>query len=69
MTMKRDLAEIEFQYTTGAIGYEEYRRGVKAVWANKALTSEPKEQVCALEFNPEPGIAVRTKLARGGIGR
>jgi hypothetical protein len=68
MTHKEELAEIEWNYTTGAIDYDEYRRAVKALWAKKEPPPR-RQQPCALEFNPEPGIAVRTKLVRGGMDR
>lgn len=68
MTHKEELADIEWQYATGAIDYEEYRRSVKSLWAKKSPPPR-KQPECALEFNPEPGIAVRTTLARGGMSR
>jgi hypothetical protein len=63
MTHKDELADIEWQYTTGAIDYEEYRRAIKGLWAK--TTAPAQQQDCTLHFNPEPGIAVRTKLASG----
>lgn len=68
MTHKEELAEIEWQYTTGVIDYEEYRASVKSLWS-KQQPSRPRQPLCALEFNPEPGIKVRTTLARGGMSR
>lgn len=64
MTHKEELADLEWQYATGAIGYEEYRNGVKNLWAKKSPPPR-KQPECVLQFNPEPGIAARTTLARG----
>lgn len=64
MTRKEELARIEWDYATGQIDYEQYRSDIKALWAKKEPTSRSPD--CALEFNPEPGIAVRTTLTRGG---
>lgn len=68
MTYKSEVAEIEFQYATGVINYEEYRRAVKEMWARREPPPR-KQRECELEFNPEPGIAVRTTLARGRMSR
>lgn len=68
MSYKSELADIEFQYATGVINYEEYRRAVKHLWAKKEPPPR-KQRECELEFNPEPGIAVRTTLHRGGMSR
>lgn len=68
MSHKTELAEIEFSYTTGQIDYDEYRRAVKGLWAKKEPPPR-RQRECELEFNPEPGIAVRTTLKRGGMSR
>lgn len=68
MTHNEELADIEWQYATGVIDYEEYRRSVKNLWAKKSPPPR-KQPDCKLDFNPEPGIAVRATLARGGLSR
>lgn len=68
MTHKEELAAIEWEFVTGAIGYDEYRVAVKNLWAKKSPPPR-KQPECVLQFNPEPGIAVRSTLARGGMSR
>lgn len=64
MYNSRMLADLEFQFTTGEIDYEEYRNGVKKLYAEK---SNPSPQPnCEVRLNPSPGIAASTTLTRSG---
>jgi hypothetical protein len=68
MSIKSDLASLEWEYATGAIGYAEYRKAVKNTWDKHKPEAKPKTG-CTVEYNPEPHIAARTHLNAGGPTR
>ncbi|MBS0231855.1 MAG: hypothetical protein JSR99_00015 [Proteobacteria bacterium] len=65
MTTTRTLADIEWDYATGTMGYEDYRAAIRTLWAQKKQPQDKKEQ-CRLSYDPAPHIAVRTTLTSGG---
>lgn len=66
MSRTRTLADIDWEYQTGQLSYEDYRRDIKKVWSEKS--GSPAQNPCTVEFEPEPHIAARTTLSRSGGG-